>query len=426
MMVPELIEARDKEARAILHKNDRGGYTVPTDGLYPYQWNWDSVFAAAGFATFDMGRAWAEVETLFSGQWANGMVPHILFHKVDPRYFPGPDVWGGVGPLPSSGISQPPIAGTFIRRLWDMDRDAGRAHVAALLPKLMDWHRWFYLWRNDGNGAVVVTHPWETGRDNSPDWDDAFAAIEPKGIEEYYRRDTQHVVDEERPRKWDYDRYLYLVKLGRDRNWDEAAMAEVSPFRMADPTMTFTLLRSNRDLRAMAAELGQDTTEIDTWITAQESGAEGLWNTDIQSYDVRNALTGQFTNCISNASFLNHYAGAGLGRMMDHLDRISGLVRYPVPSHDPASPAYEPKRYWRGPVWAMMNMLVAMGLSEQGQVQAAITLREKTAQMIAENGFAEYFDPRDGAPAGGRDFTWTAAVWLAWASPNAGENRWAA
>ena len=29
-----------------LAKNDRGGYTVPTANLYPYQWNWDSVFAA--------------------------------------------------------------------------------------------------------------------------------------------------------------------------------------------------------------------------------------------------------------------------------------------------------------------------------------------------------------------------------------------
>ena len=30
------------QARDILIKNDRGGYTVPTQGLYPYQWNWDS------------------------------------------------------------------------------------------------------------------------------------------------------------------------------------------------------------------------------------------------------------------------------------------------------------------------------------------------------------------------------------------------
>ena len=112
---------RDEEARAILKANDRGGYTVPTAGLYPYQWNWDSVFAALGFAEHDIGRAWAEIETLFAGQWPNGMVPHILFHKVDPSYFPGPDVWKGVGPIPSSGISQPPIAGTFIRWLLEMD-----------------------------------------------------------------------------------------------------------------------------------------------------------------------------------------------------------------------------------------------------------------------------------------------------------------
>lgn len=27
-------------AVAILKENDRGAYTVPTKGLYPFQWNW--------------------------------------------------------------------------------------------------------------------------------------------------------------------------------------------------------------------------------------------------------------------------------------------------------------------------------------------------------------------------------------------------
>ena len=43
----------DDQARNILQKNDRGGYTVPTARLYPYQWNWDSAFVALGFLTFD-------------------------------------------------------------------------------------------------------------------------------------------------------------------------------------------------------------------------------------------------------------------------------------------------------------------------------------------------------------------------------------
>jgi len=115
------LSSLDNAARDIMMRNDRGGYTVPTDGLYPYQWNWDSAFAAFGFARFDIPRAWKEVETLFSGQWANGMVPHILFHKPDHGYFPGPQVWGCDGPVPSSGISQPPVAATFIRAIWEAE-----------------------------------------------------------------------------------------------------------------------------------------------------------------------------------------------------------------------------------------------------------------------------------------------------------------
>ena len=53
-------------------------------------------------------------------------------------------------------------------------------------------------------------------------------------------------------------------------------------------------------------------------------------------------------------------------------------------------------------------------------------LTDNTRALISKNGFAEYFDPTNGAPAGGRDFTWTAAVWLAWASPNTGKTPWAA
>ena len=66
------IAERDAEAREILIANDRGGYSVPTHGLYPYQWNWDSAFAAFGYAQFDLDRAWQEFETLVSGQWPDG------------------------------------------------------------------------------------------------------------------------------------------------------------------------------------------------------------------------------------------------------------------------------------------------------------------------------------------------------------------
>ena len=100
--------ALDARARAILAENDRGGYTVPNARVYPFQWNWDSAFAAMGFATFDIGRAWRELETLFLGQWADGMVPSIVFHRQDEGYYPGPSAWGVTHAPPTTGISQPP------------------------------------------------------------------------------------------------------------------------------------------------------------------------------------------------------------------------------------------------------------------------------------------------------------------------------
>ncbi|MEX0369705.1 MAG: hypothetical protein AB3N09_03685 [Tateyamaria sp.] len=408
-------DMRDEEARAILRRNDRGGYTIPTSGLYPYQWNWDSAFAAVGFAEFDIDRAWAEIETLFSGQWANGMVPHILFHVPDDGYFPNHDVWQGTGPIPSSGISQPPVAATMARMVFDRDPDAGRPHIAALYPKMVAWHRWFMDWRLD-QGAVCVTHPWEAGRDNAPDWDAAMAAIEPTGVGDYTRRDTTHVDSSMRPTKYDYDRYIWLVQRGARLGWDEPALLADTPFRVADPTMTFILLRATRDLIAMGDMLGEDVSALRAWVTILEAGARTLWNPTLGSFDSRDVVGGGWANSISNASFLCWYAGVDHPDMRTRLDEVLAQAKYGVPSLTPTDARFDGKRYWRGPVWGMMNMMIGTGLTEMGLPQGQ-ALRRSTGDLIAEHGFAEYFDPRDGTPAGGDTFTWTAAVWLAWASP---------
>jgi hypothetical protein len=92
---------------------------VPTDGLYPFQWCWDSGFAAMGYACFDQARAWRELERLLDGQWPDGTVPHIVFHRDDPRYFPGPEIWRTGRTPPTSGITQPPILAVCARRLLE-------------------------------------------------------------------------------------------------------------------------------------------------------------------------------------------------------------------------------------------------------------------------------------------------------------------
>ena len=413
-----MIDALDEQARQILTTNDRGTYTVPTDGLYPYQWNWDSAFAAFGFASFDIDRAWLELHTLFSGQWDNGMVPHIIFHQVDEGYFPGPDVWGTNKTPLSSGISQPPVAATFMRKIYETNPTTGRENAPKLFDKLVDWHRWFHINRCE-TGAAVITHPWEAGRDNAPDWDDAMAAIDVSNVKPYKRRDTSHVDPHMRPTKYDYDRYIALVDFARENDWDQDIIRRDSPFRVADPTMTFILLRANRDLKWLAEQLGKDSAEIESWISHLEKGTETLWNEELGAYDSIDLRSGKFANSLSCASFLCWYGGVSKPQMLSQLDIIFDEAKYSVPSYSPSGSQFDPKRYWRGPVWGVVNTLIGMGLEDMGYKKQAERVRQDTATLIEKNGFAEYYDPFDGTAAGGGTFTWTAAIWLSWASPNA-------
>ena len=71
-MTTHSLEALRAQAAAIVRDNDRGAYTVPTKGLYPFQWNWDSCLVALGWARLDEDRAWSEIEALFSALWVQG------------------------------------------------------------------------------------------------------------------------------------------------------------------------------------------------------------------------------------------------------------------------------------------------------------------------------------------------------------------
>ena len=65
-----------------------------------------------------------------------------------------------------------------------------------------------------------------------------------------------------------------------------------------------------------------------------------------------------------------------------------------------------------------MNYMIAKGLKEQGYAHLADKMRFDLKQVIELSGFYECFDPISGAGCIGHDFSWTAALWLAWASPS--------
>jgi hypothetical protein len=409
------------QAKAILRENDRGTYTVPTNsGLYPAQWNWDSCLVALGFAQYDLGRAWAEMESLLGGQWSNGMLPSILFHEDDSSYFPNSTVWKAGDSVRSSGITQPPVAAIAVRYLYE--RTAGRERterLRTLAPRLLKAHRWLYAARDpDGTGLVSIVHPWESGMDNSPLWDEALAVIPARPQSAHQRRDTGFVSQSMRPSNTEYDKYIALVELFRETHYEPAQIWRSSPLLVADVGFNAILMRANSDLAFLLAEMG-DTAglqEIEGLQQRALAALEGRWSDDDGIYysldlrknaAVRKAGVGCFLPLFARNLLVDRRVA-----LSTRLERWLSAVRYGVPSYEPGEPDFDPRRYWRGPVWLVLNWMLIDGLIRNGCRDLADVVKRHSLELVAQGGFSEYFDPLTGEPLGGRHFSWTAAMSL--------------
>ncbi|MEM1054141.1 MAG: trehalase family glycosidase [Bacteroidota bacterium] len=423
------------EASRVLNANWRGGFTIPTDKLYPFQWNWDSGFTSIGHLHVHPGRAIQELESLFASQWENGMVPHIVFHdETADTYFPGHDVWGshvnsGAPQRPkTSGITQPPVHGFVLENLLDERPDDGdlRAFARNLFPRIVASHRFFYSYRDpEREGLTFIFHPWESGRDNSPLWDESLDRIEiEKGfLPDYVRRDTDLASTDERPTSSQYDRYVYLLLLGKRHRYDGPGLFEESPFLVQDTLINAALIRSNESLIAIGKRLGLDVGEVEEW--QQQSVPcfrEKLWNPEVgtfTSHDIRGGHAIPFKEIGGLASL---YAGAPSFEqarfLRDDLQSLHERGFYLCPSFDVESPSFDSKRYWRGPIWPQMNWMIYQGLQRYGFTDTARIVRSDLIELISRLGFYEYFEsqksivPTLSAGYGGGAFSWTAACAL--------------
>ncbi len=255
------VEPRDKalfaSAAAILRDNDRGAYTVPTKGLYPFQWNWDSCLTALGQRHFDEARAWTEIETLLANQWPDGMVPHIVFHETDDGYFPGP---GRVGR--PTGRRRPPASPS--RRCSASCSSASTARSArqGARPRAGRWN-WCPRPMPGTAGSTPTAIPAAPASSPSSTRGNPAATIRSTGtrrwracrpmvVQPYRRRDTQHVNAAERPTQAEYDRYMWLVQHFRDLGWDNSRLHDASPFQVVDPGFNAILVRSDEALASLA------------------------------------------------------------------------------------------------------------------------------------------------------------------------------
>lgn len=408
--------------------------------LYPFQWLWDTFFIA-GWSP-DIAQSITDVHKFLASQAENGFLGHIRYNReilARKEYFPPPNVYYPRG-LPKKGeiiskITQPPNVAYGVWQLAKKitDKKKRRAFLKNTFPKVFKYHQYLY-----GNlikdGLLVTIHPWQAGDDNSPKWDGIYAAIKAKNIHQkvvgflsgldldYQRVDIKIIHHTQRPLDPDYDIYLYLIWLYNKWNWDEKTILARSPFRILDPLTNSVLQRSNRCLLSIAKEL-KEKEKLDIiagWITQTKIGLRSLWNQKVGLYYARDLHRRRFIKVDSISSLLPLFSheisrekAALLAAKLREIIDKNPLI-YIVPSTFPGQSSFEPVRYWRGPVWIIINALLADGLYHYGYYALAKRIGLDSLKLVYQSlndhgGFYEYFDPLTGRGLGSPLQSWTAA-----------------
>jgi hypothetical protein len=423
-----------RTAEAVLRGNWSGDHMVPSRTLYPHQWSWDAAFISIGLAHLAPERAWRDLHSLFTAQWPDGRVPHIVFDPgVDEKdYFPGPEFWdvpplpGGPSHIRTTGIVQPPVHALAARMIHRISPDA--TELKWLYPRLVAQQEYLLKHRDAGGaGLVSIVHPWESGLDNSPAWDQALSAL-PADVEilsRYQRRDVQVSVATHRPTNADYARYIALAASYRDNGYRDFDLADRHGFVVECPAFNALTADAELALAELAEAVGADpgphrerAAEItQVMVDRLFDPATGMFH----AFDVRTRQRSG-ARCVSGllplilpglpeqiaASLVQEAQSArfGLGTA------TAARAKVPVPSYDRTAPDFDPLRYWRGPVWINVNWLLRRGLLEHGYTAQAETLRAAMLSVVDRSGSYEYFHPDTGEGIGTAEFSWTAALTL--------------
>jgi glycogen debranching enzyme len=404
-------------AARVLDANWTGTATVPSPGLYPHQWSWDSSFVSLGLGRHRPERARIELLSVFRGQWETGLVPHIVFSSTVARhaYFPGPEFWRSraqpAAPrgVETSGLAQPPLQALAALRLAQ-GPGSHRAFLARLYPALAAQHAYLSRERDvAGSGLVSLCHPWESGQENSPAWDHPLAAVAPL-VSPYARGGLDDA---------DADRHVSLVRSLREAGYRAEYLRDDHPFVVEDPLFNAVFLASTHALAEVAALAGADPSpHREAADRIHHALLDRLWDRDACCFRARDVRTGELVPTATIGGFaplLDPDLPPSIVRGLVELllsARFAGASGYPVPTCDVQSTAFDRGAYWRGPTWVNTNWLVWLGALTHRLDAVADLLLGSTLRLVRQSGFRECFDPFDGTGLGSHDFSWSAALVL--------------
>jgi glycogen debranching enzyme len=328
---------------------------TPSMMHYVGVWQWDAYFHALAYRYVDRRLAQDQLRIMLDHQREDGMIPDAIHDEGTVTHLNAPV---------DADVTKPPLLAWSAWKLYEMDGD--REFLNEIYEPVVRANRWWFEKNDlDQNGLCEYQHPFSSGLDDSPLWDDGMPVESP-----------------------DLNTYLYLQQEALSRMAlviGEPADAEL--WQKRSQAMVGRLIRESWD-----AETG--------YFWARRNGQRVNIRTPFNLFPL---LTGQLPGDISK-------------RLVDHLtDERQFWSRYPVPSVAMDDPKYSPLRMWRGPTWVNINYLLIEGLRRSGYTELAQDLRRRTLDLICcRDDIYEYYHPETGEnpPEAASTFGWSSAVFI--------------
>lgn len=318
-------------------------------------WQWDAYFHALAYRHVEKHLAHDQLRIVLDHQQEDGMIPDAVHDEGAVTHLNFPV---------DADVTKPPLLAWAAYKLYEEDGDSEFLdEIYEPIVRCNNW--WFEKNDVDGNGLCEYQHPFSSGLDDSPLWDEGMPVESP-----------------------DLNTYLYL---------QQEALAKIARVIGQKDDSEMWQQHAQEMARRMI-DLAWDADSGLFW--ASRNGSRVNVRTPFNLFPL---ITGQMPADISS-------------RLVAHLtDERQFWSRYPVPTVAMDDPKYDPNQMWRGPTWVNVNYLLIEGLQRSGYPELASDLRQRTLDLIcSRNDIYEYYHPVSGEnpPNAASMFGWSSAVFI--------------
>jgi hypothetical protein len=370
------------------------GYTAPSSGRYPWQWYWDSCFAAIAWRRFERGRARTELESLLAAATPEGFIGHTIF-------------W-------AQRVS-------LVRSLFYNVRSRADCMTATIQPPLLAWawriavgnpaevpaivrhHEFVERERAlDGDGLLWIFQPDESGLDASPKFDSAFG----------WRADG-------------LPGFPLLVRRNRRLDFDVRRIAAAG-----GPLVCGTATNVLHGLSRLALGRPSITPML---VDRLYDERHGLFHQVVRKGARQTTVRHPVVTWAALSPLALPDLPEPIGRRLVE-EHLLDPRRFWLPVSPPSVALDESRfslrdrflflrRYWQGPTWINAAWLLWLGLVRLGYRAQAAEMAARIGRAVAGAGLREYYDPFSGRGMGATDFSWSAlALELVEPDPHAGSS----